>query len=147
VIVLPDLSHWVTEIKDNAPLFETRAFKTVPDDDLQIDKQQSPCAFVYLSADKSGENGLLTEVRQPLSGMITIEIIMRRTATRSDQFNETDSDNLRLYRTEVISALLGKLLNGQSTAIEHVGGQLIKKDKKYIKWADTFTADSYLSTL
>ncbi len=146
MIILPDLTLWANQIKTQAPLFENRVFKTIPGDELQIDRQQSPTAFIYFSSDSSSENTLLTEISQQMNVSVTVEIILRRTATLSDQFNEADGDNIRLYRQELINALLGFFPDDSASPMEHSNGTLIK-EKKLIKWVEVFNTDTYLSTV
>ncbi len=147
MIELIDLNLWVDRLNLLCPSFESRFFQTLPADDLLIDRHQSPVGFIYVVDDQSDDNQLLTEVRQIMTSSVTIETLVRRTATRDDLFNSIDSDTLRQSRSEIFNALIGWLPNEATCAVIHKNSQLIKKEKNVLRWADTFYTDISISTL
>jgi hypothetical protein len=147
MINLLDLSLIVAELKNNCPAFAGRVFKTVPDDELMIDAHESPVAFVFLDEDDSNDNqaGGNNCVIQRTASHIAIELVIRRTATKIDKFDDASVDLIRQYRTEVFSALIGKRLGACIKPIRHVNGKLKKKDARLLKWADIFTTDNIIT--
>jgi hypothetical protein len=147
MINLLDLTPIKDTLKTDCPAFGQRVFKTVPDDDLTIDEHESPVAFVYLSEDDSSDNqaGGNTSAIQRMGSLITIEIAIRRTPTKTDKFDDLLVDQIRQYRSEVFAALIGKRLGGSIKPIRHVNGELKKKEARLIKWADVFTTDNIIT--
>lgn len=147
MINLLDLTPFKDALKNDCPSFGQRVFKTVPDDDLIIDAHESPVAFVYLSEDDSSDNqaGGHTSAIQRTSSMVTVEIAIRRTATKTDKFDDLSVDLIRQYRTEVFESLIGKRLCSCIKPIRHVNGKLKKKEARLIKWADVFTTDNIIT--
>jgi hypothetical protein len=143
-ITLIDLSHWVARLKAECPTLSLRVFKTIPDNDLTIDQHESPVAFIYLSGDTSGENNLINRTRQRMLSSVTVELVVRRTATHTDKFNESAANTIKQCRTEIFNALVGWQAPDIANPVEHSHGELIKKDSKLLKWVDTFNCDIYL---
>lgn len=143
MITLLNLAHWVDRLKAECPILGQRVFQVIPDDELSIDQHESPVAFVYLSSDKSGESQLINRTRQRMFSGVTIEVAVRRSATKTDKFNEAASITVRLARAEILTALVGWQPPDSASPIEHGAGEL-KREKKALKWADTFTTDNYL---
>jgi hypothetical protein len=149
MINLLDLTLIVTELKapNNCPSFGGRIFKTVPDDDLAIDEHESPVAFVYLAEDDSDDNQATGNhcVIQRTVSWITIELVIRRTVSKTDKFDDASVDMILQYRTEVFTALLGKRPGACIKPIRHVNGKLKQKEARLIKWADVFTTDNIIT--
>jgi hypothetical protein len=143
MITLMNLAHWVDRLKAECPILGQRVFQAIPDDELSIDQHESPVAFVYLASDKSEESQLINRTRQRLFSGVTVELAVRRTATQTDKFNEAAAITIRQARTEIFTALIGWQPPDAANPVEHVAGEL-KKEKKALKWPDTFTTDNYL---
>jgi hypothetical protein len=143
MITLLDLAHWVDRLKAECPIFGGRVFQAIPDDELSIDQHESPVAFIYLAGDKSEESKLINRTRQRMFSGVAIELAVRRTATQTDKFNEAASITIRLARTEIFTALIGWQPPDAASPVEHIAGEL-KKEKKALRWADTFNTDNYL---
>jgi len=145
-ITLIDLTLWVDRIKAQCPAFGGHVFQTIPDDELTIDQHQSPVAFVYLSGDDSDENSLKTgaAVRQKMTSHVTVEIVIRRTATKADPFNGASVSLIRQYRMEIFNALIGWKPTDTIKPVQHVKGNLLKKEPKTLKWPDTFSTENMI---
>jgi hypothetical protein len=144
LIALIDLSDWVAQLKNNTSAFSDRVFKSIPDVDLNIDRLQSPVAFVYLSEDASDDTRLgnnVAHIRQKLLATVTVEIHIRRTASATDQSHESAVDLIRTCRTDVFNALVGWKPPDCIRPAQHDKGKLLKKDPRVIKWLDTFTTE------
>jgi len=146
MIELLDLTPLVTKLIAECPAFDGRVFETIPDDELTIDLHQSPCAFVYLSSDDSEPNqlGKGKNLTQRTTEQITVEIILRRTASRLDQFNNGSVQLIKAYRTEIFNALLAWRPDGAIRSLQHENGRVLSKQKKQIKFADTFSTQSMM---
>lgn len=145
-IELIDLSYWVEQIKAGCPAFAGRVFKTIPDDELSIDLLDDPVAFVYLSADQADDNNSsVITVKQNLTSDVTVEIVIRRTATKEDRFNEQSVEKIWQYRTQVFNALLGWKPEDSIKRVLHIKGELNKKDLKTLRWADVFFTEHTIS--
>lgn len=140
-----DLTLWLNRLISHAPIFEGRVFKTVPDTDLNIDEQESPCAFVYVASDKSAGNSQVGGIRQALDTHVVVEILVRRTATRTDKFSEADGDILTECKAQVRDALLGMKQDNYSYPVLHIAGELLKKDKRVLRFTDTYLAQQFLT--
>jgi hypothetical protein len=143
-ITLIDLSHWVTRLKAECPTLSQRVFKTIPDDEFTIDQHESPVAFVYLSGDKSGESNLVNRTHQRMHSVVTVELVVRRTASYTDKFNESAANTIRQVRAEILNALVGWQAPDCTNPVEHSYGEPVRKDPKVLKWIDTFNCDIYL---
>ena len=144
MIQLIDPIDWVHKLVIDCPIFDGRVFKTIPDADLQIDQFESPAAFVYIDSDKSGGNEVVGSIRQTLESHVTVEIHVRRTATLTDKFNESASEKLRQARIDVLNALVGWKPANTIQPNLHASGELNKKDKKVLKFTETFTTRTVL---
>jgi len=142
MISLIDLTPWADRLKAQCPSFTNRVFKTIPDDDLSIDAHESPVAFIYLSSDRSGQNGVVGSIRQAVDTLITVEIVVRRTATATDKFNEAASDTLRSARIEVLNALVGWKPADCKYPVLHSHGELKQKQPKVLKFAESFSVEN-----
>jgi hypothetical protein len=147
MINLIDLTLWAQRIKDQCPAFGGRVFKTVPDDELAIDRHQTPVVFVYLPDDASGDNQINKgkAVVQRMASHVMIEVVLRRTATKTDHFDEAAVDSIRQYRLELFNALIGWQPADSVRPVRHVNGALNRKQPKLLKWADTFTTDNIIT--
>jgi hypothetical protein len=146
MIQLMDLSDWVDQIADQCPAFGGRVFKTIPDDELTIDLTDSPCVFVYLSGDTSDENRLRIGIRQKMTSEISVEIIIRRTATFEDRFNNDIVELIKTYREQIFNALSGFEPGNTVKDVSHVSGALKTKEAKLIKWVDTFNTHTLIQS-
>jgi len=144
MINLLDITPWVDKLNLDCPTFEGRIFATIPDDELTIELHQSPCAFVYIPDDDSEENqlGKGKDVTQRMNSRITVEVILRRSASRADQFNTASVAEIRALRTEVMNSLIAWRPDDCIKSIQHSGGRLVKKETKLLRFADTFTTQS-----
>ena len=141
-----DLDPIVQRLKNYCPGFEERVFKTIPDDELDIDRHESPVAFVYLQSDVASDNQRVGGIRQEVQQAVVVEIVVRRSATATDKFNSAASDILRSQREEVGAALIGWQPDGQERPILKSAGQLNKKEAKVLKWLESFSLTNFINT-
>ena len=144
MIELLNVTPFVDKLKLDTTSFGQRIFATVPDDDLDISQQVSPCAFVYVSDDSSEQNQMSSRryISQRLTSHLVVEIVMRRTKSLDDLYDSAAQETLRQYRLEVFNALLGwNPDTPKMTVLQHVAGRL-KKQEKTLQYADTFITRS-----
>ncbi|POZ49901.1 phage tail terminator protein [Methylovulum psychrotolerans] len=141
MIHLPDLVDWADCLTENCPTFGGRFYQVIPDDSLMIDDRESPVGFVYLSGDAAETNSIATGVRQRVAMEVTVEVIQRRTASKTDKFSSVDADQQRIYRLEIQAALVGWKPVNCLIPIERVSGEQGKKDLRQLTYKDTFRTD------
>lgn len=146
MVALIDLLPWVDRLKSECPAFADRVFLTVPSEALDIYRHQSPAAFVYLAEDASDEPRPGRKiVRQKNRNTVTVETVVRRTATQADPFSEADWAVIMQARGELFNALLGWAAPGCLELIAHRSGK-VRKESKLLKWADNFTAEILMTS-
>jgi hypothetical protein len=135
-----DLGEFKERIQTECAAFGNRVFVSIPVDDLGIEQHESPACFIYPAEDSSEENSLQRFVRQRMESAITVEVVVRRTATREDRYGEADLAVLMQARRQAFDALQGWSPLFSETPIQHrIGGN--KSDNKVtteIRWTDTY---------
>jgi hypothetical protein len=144
MIELLDIAPVVQQIKDHSPEFSGRVYEAVLSKEFEIEREQSPSAFVYYSSDKSMENQTLMQIRQQMFCFITVAIVVRRSASRTDQFGQTDNQLIRQLRKSVFNAIIG-FEYANTAAFEHVNGELNNKGVKTLDWRDQFMTHLYIT--
>ena len=135
------LTPWQTRLIAHCPALVGGAIACIPDDDLQIYAHESPVAFIYLGGDASDQNRLNTGTRQRTTITVTVEIIIRRKLTLLDRFDQAANDVLQQARGQIGTALVGWKPDGAIKSVVHVSGALKSKDKRLIKWTDSYTTE------
>ncbi len=142
---LLDLSQIVTTLQSQCPLFAGRVYETIETNDAALEMFESPSAMVYLSSDASGNNLSISNVVQEHTNGISIKIVVRKSLTPNDLLNNSDAQQIRLCRQQVLAALLGMVPVGAQTPLLHQSGQLTEKNR-YLLWTDLFNTDDFLTT-
>ena len=101
---------------------------------------------MYLSDDASDDTRLGNNamIRQKMLSTVTVEIHIRRTASKTDQSNEAAVDLIRTCRTDVFNAMVGWKPDDCIKPVQHDAGKLLKKDPRTIRWQDSFTTESII---
>lgn len=142
MIDLLDLDPFVDQLKLQCPLFGQRFFATIPGANLEIDQHETPTGFIYIPDDNSEpvRHSRSTYIAQKMNITIAVETVLRRTASRSDLYNSDAVAKIRLYRMEVLTALLGwRPTTARIMVLQHSSGTLQNGEEKVIKFIDTFT--------
>lgn len=145
MINLFNVSSLLTALMPNCPSFNERFYIAIPDDDLTIERHQSPTAFIYENDDEGGLDTLQRVTRQAIDTVISIDIVIRRTASADDLYGETDVNTLNTAREEVMTALLGYQADGLDKCLTYIGGKLHSKNKTEIKWRLQFKGRYFLT--
>lgn len=147
---LLDLTPIVEALSGLCPLFENRVYQTIETNDAALEMFQTPCAMVYLANDASNDNQSISGVVQEHTNGIAVKIVVRKSKDINDLLNSSDSQQIRLCRQQVFSALLGLIsASGMSqtlTPMQHQSGDLAEK-QHYLIWTDTFITHDFLSNL
>lgn len=139
MITPTECNSFVSRLKALCPGLQNRVFATIPDAALTIDQQPSPVVFVYVEQEDSSANSVINGFRQTLTATVSVELVLRRTASAADLYSEEDTQQLVALRTEVLTALSGWLPSDDSSPVAHVLGQLSQKTAQVIKYIDKFT--------
>ena len=134
-----DVRPWVARLKAGCPSLGERVFLTVPDPILTIDYYESPVAFVYLEQEDSHPNLLVNDFRQLVKATVTVELVIRRSASVNDVYCEADAAVLFDCRREILTALCGWLPDYSGSPVAHVTAHLSQKTEQVIKFIDRFS--------
>lgn len=134
-----DVRPWVERLKTACPILCDRVFLTVPDPSLTIDYYESPVAFVYLEQEDSHPNSLVNDFRQLVKATVTVELVIRRSASINDVYCDADAAVLFECRREILTALCGWLPDYSGSPVAHVTAHLSQKTEQVIKFIDRFS--------
>lgn len=107
MIQLLNLSLIVAHIVANCPAFAGRVYAAVPDEEINVAAQQDPLAFVYVPKYSANDAGLSGMTVQHFMHSVTIESIVRRSASAEDLYNQSAYTDLNAARAELMTALIG----------------------------------------
>lgn len=143
MIELINLDHWVGEIKDFCPIFNT-VLETIIMSYDNLDFYETPMALIYMVGDNSKPNPLMNSISQYNKNEVCVEIAIRSTVNQNDRLNNYDSKLIKECRLQVLNALIGWTPLDCDAPVEHSTGELLIKDN-FIIWKDTFTTSNYLT--
>lgn len=133
-----DLGEFKERIQTECAAFGNRVIVSIPVEELCIEQHESPVCFIYPEQDSSSENNIQRFVRQRMESGITVEIVVRRTASREDRFGEADLVTLMQARREVFDTLVGWSPLFSETPLQHRIGGLKSSTTTEIHWTDTY---------